>query len=48
MEKEERGKRRRYVRDHLGNYYKPNGEYWKPKKQLVHAHVDARIVLYFD
>lgn len=48
IEKDERSKRRRYVRDYLGNYYKPNGEYWKPKKQAVHAHVDANIVLFFD
>jgi hypothetical protein len=48
IEKEERSKRRRYVRDHLGNYYKPNGEYWKPKRHLVHANVDAQIVLFFD
>lgn len=48
IEKQERTKRSRCVKDHLGNFYDSNGDYWRPKKQLVYAQVDAEIVLHFD
>jgi hypothetical protein len=48
IEKEERMKRKRCVQDHLGNFYTSNGDYWKPKRHLVHAQVDVNIVLCFD
>lgn len=48
VELQEKTKRLRCVKDHLGNYYDSNGNYWRPRKWLVHAQVEAEIVLYFD
>ncbi|KAF7509313.1 hypothetical protein GJ744_008207 [Endocarpon pusillum] len=45
---QEKRKRLRCVKDHLGNFYDSNGDYWRPRKWLVHAQVEAKIVLYFD
>jgi hypothetical protein len=48
IEQLERMKRKRCVKDYLGNLYDHTGNYGKIKKKLVHAQVDAEIVLYFD
>ena len=48
MEQQEKTKRLICVKDHLGNLYDHTGNYVRQKKRLVHAQVDAEIVLHFD
>lgn len=47
-ETENRIKRRRFVKDWVGNMYDQTGTPVKEQKRLVHAHVDANIVLHFE
>jgi hypothetical protein len=48
IEQQERMKRKWCVKDYLGILYEHTGNYVNIKNRLVHAQVDAEIVLYFD